>query len=48
MIAEINESLEDLGTAVAIFLVTGQKALSYCTHLLFERRVRSRAHDATL
>ena len=47
MIEEINEGLEDLGAAVALFLVTGQEALSYRIDSLFERRVRIRALFAT-
>ena len=43
MIEEINESLEGLGAAIALLLVTSQKALSYFTHFSFERRVRSEA-----
>ena len=43
MIEEINESLEGFGAAIALFLVTSQKTLSYFTHFSFERRVRSGA-----
>ena len=43
MMAEINKSLDDFGAAIAFFFVTAQKALSYCIHPPFERRVRSGA-----